>query len=183
MELLLSFFHSFVLLYFQGDKPSLLSVNPGLIIWTIVIFLLFVFLLKKLAWKPMLGALNQREQSILNAIDNAEKLNKEAALLIEQNKKNLADANAQSMKIINESKDIANKVREELIQKANEDSRKMLEYAKAEIDKQKDAALNEMKDKISDIAVQAAGKIIAENLDANKQRELISDFLTKVTKN
>lgn len=131
----------------------------------------------------MLGALNQREQSILNAIDNAEKLNKEAALLIEQNKKNLADANAQSMKIINESKDIANKVRDELIQKANEDSRKMLEYAKAEIDKQKDAALNEMKDKISDIAVQAAGKIIAENLDANKQRELISDFLTKVTKN
>lgn len=183
MELLLSFFHSFVLLYVDSDKPSLLSVNPGLIIWTIVIFLLFVFLLKKMAWKPLLGALNQREQSILNAIENAEKLNQEAALLIEQNKKNIADANAQSMKIINESKDIANKVREELIQKANEDSRKMLDNAKAEIEKQKDAALNELRDKISDIAVQAAGKIIAENLDANKQKELISEFLTKVTKN
>lgn len=183
MELLLSFFHSFVLLYAEGDKPSLLSVNPGLIIWTIVIFLLFVFLLKKLAWKPLLGALTQREQSILNAIENAEKLNKEAELLIEQNKKNIADANAQSMKIINESKDIANKVREELIQKANEDSRKMLENAKAEIEKQKDSALNELKDKISDIAVQAAGKIIAENLDANKQKELIGEFLSKVTKN
>lgn len=182
MELILSFFHSFVLLFSEGDKPSLLSVNPGLIIWTMVVFVLFVLLLKKLAWKPLIGALNQREESILNAIENAEKLNKEAEQLIEQNKKNLADANAQSMKIINESKDAANKVREDLIQKANEDARKILDNAKMEIEKQKESALSEMKDKISEIAVQAAEKIISENLDAKKQRELIGDFLSKVTK-
>ena len=183
MELILSFFHSFVLLFSEGDKPSLLSVNPGLIIWTMVVFVLFVLLLKKLAWKPLIGALNQREESILNAIENAEKLNKEAEQLIEQNKKNLADANAQSMKIINESKDAANKVREDLIQKANEDARKILDNAKMELEKQKESALSEMKDKISEIAVQAAEKIISENLDAKKQRELIGDFLSKVTKN
>jgi ATP synthase, F0 subunit b len=148
-----------------------------------VVFVLFVLLLKKLAWKPLIGALNQREESILNAIENAEKLNKEAEQLIEQNKKNLADANAQSMKIINESKDAANKVREDLIQKANEDARKILDNAKMEIEKQKESALSEMKDKISEIAVQAAEKIISENLDAKKQRELIGDFLSKVTKN
>lgn len=98
-------------------------------------------------------------------------------------RKNLADANAQSMKIINESKDAANKVREDLIQKANEDARKILDNAKMEIEKQKESALSEMKDKISEIAVQAAEKIISENLDAKKQRELIGDFLSKVTKN
>lgn len=177
-------FNNIIMLIQQHeDKPSLLSVNPGLIIWTIVIFILLLLLLRKIAWKPLLTALNNREESIKNAIENAEKLNADAQRLIEENKKNLAEANAQSMKIINESKEMANKVREEMISKANADARKIVDQAQSDIEHQKDAALNELRDKISDIAVKAAEKIIQESLDETKQKKIVSDFLTQVPKN
>ena len=103
--------------------------------------------------------------------------------MIEKNKKDLMEANAKSMVIINEAKEMATKVREELINKANEDSRKLIDQAKTEIDQQKEAALNEMKDKISEIAIKAAEKLINENLDEKKQKKIIDDFLTKIPKN
>lgn len=167
----------------EGEKPSLLSANPGLIIWTIIIFTLLLILLKKIAWGPLIKALNDRENTIQNAIVNAENLNKEAQRLIEENKKNLSEANAQSMKIIGEAKDMANKLRDEIVSKANEDSRKVIDQAKKEIEQQKESALNDLKDKISDIAINAAEKIIAETLDKDKQKKLIQDFLTQVPKN
>jgi F-type H+-transporting ATPase subunit b len=177
-------FNNIIMLIQQHeDKPSLLSVNPGLIIWTIVIFVILLILLRKIAWGPLLTALNNREESIKNAIKNAEKLNADAQRLIEENKKNLAEANAQSMKIINESKEMANKVREEMISKANADARKIVEQAQHDIEHQKDAALNELRDKISDIAINAAEKIIKETLDESKQKKIVNDFLTQVPKN
>jgi F-type H+-transporting ATPase subunit b len=175
-----------ILLLLSGDgheNPSLLSVNPGLIIWTIIIFFILLFVLKKIAWKPLLKALNSREESIRSAMENAEKLNKEAEQMIEQNKKDLSEANAKSIALINEAKDMANKVREEIIHKANEDSRKTIDRAKEEIEQQKETALNEMKDEISDIAIKAAEKIISENLDDKKQKKIIDDFLIKIPKN
>ena len=175
-----------VILLLRGDgqgNPSLLSVNPGLIIWTIIIFFILLLVLRKIAWGPLLKALNSREESIRSAIENAEKLNKEAEQMIEQNKKDLMNANAKSMAIINEAKDVATKVREELISKANEDSRKLIDQAKTEIDQQKDAALNEMKDEISEIAIKAAEKLINENLDEKKQKKIIDDFLVRIPKN
>lgn len=165
------------------EKPSLLSVNPGLIIWTIIIFVLLLVLLRKIAWKPLLGALTSREESIKNSLDNAEKLKKEAEELIEQNKKNLAEANAKSMEIINQAKEVANKLGDELKQKANEDAHKIIEQAKAEIEQQKNSAMDDLKDKISDIAIEAAEKIISESLDKEKQKKLVNDFLSKVPNN
>ena len=179
------FFNNVVLLVMSpdGEKPGLLSVNPGLIIWTIIIFILLLILLRKIAWGPLIKALNNREESIKNSIENAEKLNKEAQELIEQNKKNLAEANAKSMSIINEAKGMADKVREELMSKANEDAKKMVEQAKLEIEQQKNSAMDELKDKISDIAIEAAEKIISDTLDKDKQKKIVDEFLTQVPKN
>lgn len=167
----------------DGEKPSLLSVNPGLIIWTIIIFVILLILLRKIAWGPLIKSLHTREEMIKNSIENAESLNKEAQRLIEENKKNLAEANAQSMKIINEAKDMANKLREEILSKANDDAIKISEQAIRDIEQQKESALNEMKDKISDLAISAAEKIISESLDNEKQKKLINDFLSQVPKN
>lgn len=176
-----------LLIFLQQDtgheKPSLLSINPGLIIWTIIIFVLLLILLRKIAWGPLLNALNSREESIKNSLDNAEKLNLEAQQLIEQNKKNLAEANAKSMEIINQAKDMAAKLGDELKQKANEDAKKIIEQAKAEIEQQKNSAMDDLRDKISDIAIDAAEKIISETLDKDKQKKLVDEFLSKVPKN
>ena len=165
------------------EKPSLLSVNPGLIIWTIIIFVLLLLLLSKIAWKPLIKSLNDREASIKDTIEYAEKQNKEAQELLEQNKKALSEANATVQKLINEGRDNANKIRDDIMKKANDDSRKMIEQAKVEIMQQQNSALEQLKDEISDIAIKAAEKIINTNLDANKQKKIINDFLNRIPKN
>ncbi|MEO8209575.1 MAG: F0F1 ATP synthase subunit B [bacterium] len=165
------------------DKPSLLSVNPGLIIWQIIIFVILLFILKKIAWKPLLTALHTREQGIKDAIEQAEQLKKDSEDLIDQNKKILADANAQSMKIINDSKEIANKLRDELMTKTQEDSRKLLEQAKVEITQEKESAMADLRNEVSELAIKAAEKIIKENLDEAKQKKIVNDFISQIPSN
>jgi F-type H+-transporting ATPase subunit b len=106
-----------IFLFSEGthDKPSLLSVNPGLIIWTIIIFILLLILLRKIAWKPLIKALNNREETINSALENAEKQRKETEELVEKNKKILAEANANSMKIINDGKETASKIKDDIM--------------------------------------------------------------------
>jgi F-type H+-transporting ATPase subunit b len=168
----------------EGHKEfGLLTVNPGLIIWTIVIFILVLLVLKKYAWKPLLNALHNREDTIKNALENAEKLNKEAKVLMEQNKKNIEDASRNAMKIINEAKDSGKKEREDIMSNANDETRKMIERAKLDIQNEKESALEQMRNEIADLVIKAAGKVINENLDNEKQRKLIDEYLSKVNKN
>lgn len=173
-----------VFLFTSGDeKPMLLSVNPGLIIWQLVIFIILLFILKKIAWKPLLSSLHSREQHIKDSIDKAEKLHVEAQELVEQHKKNMAEANTQSMKIINDSKDMANKLKDEIVSKAQEDSRKLIEQAKTEIRQEKETAMADLRNEVSDLAIKAAEKILQDNLDEAKQKKIINDFISQIPKN
>ncbi len=167
----------------SNDKPSLLSVNPGLIIWTIVIFVLLLLLLRKIAWIPLIKALNNRENTINSALENAEKQRKETEELLEKNKQILAEANSNSMKIINDGKEAANRIKDDIIAKANEESRKILEQAKKEIETQKESMIDQIKDEIADVAIKAAEKIIIDNLNAEKQKKVINEFIKKIPKN
>jgi F-type H+-transporting ATPase subunit b len=165
------------------EKPALLSVNPGLIIWTMIIFFLLLLLLRKIAWKPLISALNTREESIRDTIDHAERLKAEAEVIMEENKKNLTEANVQSMKIINESKEMANKMRDEIIAKANEESRKIIDHVKEEIKHEKESALEDLRNEVSDLAIKAAEKIINENLDTDKQKRIVNEFIEQIPRN
>lgn len=177
--------YSLILLLNEGgdEKPMLLSVNPGLIIWQMIIFVLLLFILRKIAWKPLLTALHTREQSIKDTIDQAELLKKDAEQLIEQNKKNLAEAQEHSMKIINDAKDMANKMRDDILQKSQEESRKMIDQAKAEITQEKETAMSDLRHEVSDLAIKAAEKIINENLDETKQKKIVNDFISQIPSN
>ncbi len=165
------------------EKPTLLSVNPGLIIWQILIFVILVFILKKIAWKPLLTALHAREEGIRNSVDQAEKLKKDSEDLIEQNKKILAEANSQSMKIINDSRTTANKMREDLMAKSQEDSRKIIEQAKIEIKQEKDSAMSDLRNEVSDLAIKVAEKIMKDNLDESRQKKIVNDFISQIPSN
>lgn len=180
--------HSMIFLLSQpaaghDEKPSLLSVNPGLIIWQILIFVILLIILKKVAWKPLLTALHSREQGIRDSLDHAERIKKEAEDLVMQNKKNLAEANVQSMKIINDAKEMANKMRDDIVAKSHEDSRKLIEQAKVEIKQEKESAMADLRNEVSDLAIKAAEKIIKDNLDENKQKKIVNDFISQIPKN
>jgi F-type H+-transporting ATPase subunit b len=176
----------FVLLFLSPEKTqedTLLSIEPGLIIWTIIIFIILLLILKKFAWKPLLTALTGREQSIKTSVEKAEDLRQEAEKLLEENKKRLEQADDESRKIITEGKEFAEKLRNELVSKTNDDTNRMIQKAKEEIERQKIEALNELRGEIANLAVKAAGKIIDENLNTKKQKKLIDGFIRKIPKN
>lgn len=176
--------HSLILLFLAPEeKPALLSVNPGLIIWQLLIFVILLFILKKVAWKPLLSSLHSREQTIRDSIDQAEKLKKDSEDLLEQNKKILTEANTQSMKIINDSKEMSNKMRSDLMSKAQEESRKLIDQAKVEIKQEKDSAMADLRNEVSDLAIKAAEKILKDNLDENKQKKIVNDFISQIPSN
>ncbi|MBI4546984.1 MAG: F0F1 ATP synthase subunit B [Ignavibacteriae bacterium] len=161
----------------------MLEVNPGLVIWTIVTFILLVIVLRKIAWKPLLEALNRREEHVRSSLERAEHAKQEAERILEENRKQLARAEAESQRILNEGRTLAEKLKAEIMDKANQQSRKVIEQAKLEIERDKDAALSELRGEVVHLAIMAAEKILDETLDENKHRKLIDGYLKSLPKN
>ena len=173
---------NFLLLYSGGEKGSLLDVNPGLIFWTIVTFLILLFILKRTAWKPILEALKEREENIRISLEKAEQARKEAEEILEKNRKNIAEAEEQVKKIINEGREYASKLRNEIISKANEEAQKMIDSAKQEIETKKQEALFELKEIVADLSIQAAEKILEESLDKEKHKKIVEKLIKNLPK-
>jgi len=162
---------------------SLLNVNPGLMIWTILNFLVFLFLLVKFGAKPISNALKAREDYIQNNIQNAEKLNQEAQKLLAETQQKLRDAQNEMMAIIQKGKQQA----DELIRRATEEAEKVrkekLDEAMREITRSKESALIELKKEVAHLVVQATEKLLKEKVDEKKDLELINQYIEQIPKN
>jgi len=174
---------AFLALLNSGEKGGLLDVNPGLIIWTVVTFIFLMLILKKLAWKPILNSLNERETLIKDSLERAEKAQQEAKKLLEENNANLAKAEEESQKIIAQGRDYAEKLKNQLLEESKIQSKKILADASTEIERKNREAFEKLKDQIADIAVNAAEKIIRENLDKEKQKTIVDKFIEQLPKN
>ena len=162
---------------------TLLDVNPGLIIWTLITFVALLLILKKVAWKPILAALDQRENAIKESLEKAEKAKDEAQKILNENQASLAKAEDESRKIIEQSRLYADKLKEQLLHESKEQAKKILEDASAEIDRKKEAAFDELKTHVAEIAIQAAEKILKTNLDSEKNKKLTDTYISEITKN
>jgi F-type H+-transporting ATPase subunit b len=151
----------------------MLEINPGLIVWTIITFVIVVLVLKGAAWKPLVKALNDREEKIRSSLEQAAQAHQDAQRVLEENRKALAAAEEQSARIIREGRDMGERLKNELLEKAQSASRQMVEQAKEEIQREKDAALVQLREEVTDLAIAAAGKIIEANLDSSQQRKLV----------
>ncbi len=167
----------------ESGSGSLLDVNPGLIIWTIVTFLLLLFILKKVAWKPILSALEQREKNIKDSLEKAEKAKEDAQRILDENQATLAKAEEESKKIIEQSRSYAENLKEQMLKESKEQAKKIIEDAAEEIDRKKDSAFEELRDQVAKIAVDAAEKIMKQNLDAEKNKRIVDSYLKDVMKN
>jgi F-type H+-transporting ATPase subunit b len=161
----------------------MLDINPGLIIWTTVTFILLVIVLGKVAWKPLLQALQDREQNIADALNKAEEARKESERLLAENTRKLAEANEQTSRILKEGRELAEQMKNEIIAKAHEHAKTEMERAKEEIQREKESALQEMRGEITDMAIAAAEKILDETLDAPKQKKMIDKVLGQLPNN
>ena len=174
----------FILVIASGEGGgTLLDVNPGLIIWTVVTFIFLLLLLKKIAWKPILSALDLREKEIRDSLEKAEKAKEEAQKILEENQANLSKAEDEAKKIIEQTRVYAANLKEQLTKESKEQAKKIIDDASAEIQRRKDAAFEELKGQIAEIAVNAAEKIMRENLDADKNKKIVDEYLKDISKN
>jgi F-type H+-transporting ATPase subunit b len=160
----------------------MLEINPGLILWTIVTFIILLVVLRAVAWKPLLSALTAREERIRTSLQQADKAQQEAERLLEENKRQLAQAEEQSQRIMKEGREMGERLKTEIIQKADASAGHMVEQAKEEIRREKDAALAELRGEVADLAIMAAEKVLDANLDSPKQRQLVDSVIQDINK-
>lgn len=163
---------------------DLLTPGTGLIIWQAFVFLLLVFLLSKFAWKPILNSLKERETSIQQALDAAEKARTEMARLQADNEKLLKEARDERDKMLKEARETANRMIDEARAEARKSADKIIDDARQAIQLEKQAALREVKVQVARFSLQIAEKLLKKNLESDKaQKELIETYLKDISVN
>lgn len=160
------------------DSMQLVTPAIGLMFWTVVIFILLLVILKKFAWKPILKAVDDRNNSIKEALSSAEKAKAEMEQLSANNEKILQEARIERDSIIKEARAIKENTISEAKNKASIEAEKIILSAKEQISNEKMKAMTELKNEIADISIQMAEKIIKSELkDAKSQKKLIEETL------
>ena len=150
----------------------------GLFFWQSILFILLLFLLKKFAWKPILDALNSREEGIKNALDEADKARQEMLDLKSSNEKMLKEARIERDTLLKDARMIKDKMITEAKDEAKAQSNKIIEQAKQTIENEKLAAITELKNQVAELSIGIAEKIMKEELsNKDKQVKLIEKML------
>jgi F-type H+-transporting ATPase subunit b len=153
-------------------------ISLGLFILQTILFIALIFLLKKFAWKPILDAVNEREEGIKNALLSAENAKKEMQNLKSDNEKLLADARAERDVMIKEAREIKDKMINDAKSEAQAAGEKMIAQAKAAIESEKNAAMAELKNQVSSLSLEIAEKVLRDELsNKESQAKLIEKML------
>lgn len=159
---------------------ELLSPNLGTIFWTVLTFVLLILILKRLAWKPILKVLDDRENRIKSSLYQAEQDKKEAEIFLEEQRRLVEKAKKESVRIINESKETAENARKELLEQSRLEAERLLVRAKQEIELSKDSAIAEVKNYAVEISLLAAKKVVGETVQKEQQELLIKQYLNEL---
>lgn len=161
----------------DGGGGGLFSINGGLMVWTIVIFTTVFLVLWRFAWGPILAALAAREKGIQDSLDEAKARQEEAEKLLEDHKKQLSEARGEAQAILAEGREAADRLRKELEGKAREESEAIITRARAEIEREKEAAVQALRKEAVDIALAAASKLLHQKLDGELDRKLVMEYV------
>ena len=143
----------------------------GLFIWQTIIFVGLIFLLKKFAWKPILDAVNEREEGIKNALLSADNARKEMQNLQSDNQRILQEARMERDSLLKDAREMKEKMIADAVNEAQAQGLKMIEQAKAAIESEKNAAMAELKLHVSTLSVEIAEKLLKDEL-SNKESQV-----------
>ncbi len=161
---------------------ELITPAIGLIFWTTVTFLILLFLLKKMAWKPILGAVSDREESIKNALTSAENARKEMQNLQVDNERILKEARIEREEMMKDARTIKETMLTEAKDEAKAEASKIIEAAQATIQSEKQKAITELKTQVAELSVGIAEKVVRKELANDKEQSvLIEQLLKEVT--
>jgi len=158
------------------------DINGGVIIWTVVIFVILLGLLWRLGYPSLLKMVEERERRIQKQLEDAERANAEAQRLLEEHKKQIAAARNEAQEILAKAKSVSEKERATLLAKAREEYDALLNRARKDIDAEKEKAIQALRREAVDLSIAAASRVIEANLDTDANRKLVTEFLESLGK-
>jgi F-type H+-transporting ATPase subunit b len=164
----------------QHEPVNLLSPNTGLMFWTLLIFVILLFVLSRAAFKPLTKAVEAREKALEDAIQQAKADRDAAAKLLAEQVKALDAARAEAQRVVAESRTTGEKLRNEMLEQTKHQQHELLDRARVEIDNERKRAIADLRREAVDLALVGASKVIERNLDDQTNRKLVESFLATV---
>lgn len=161
---------------------GLTDVNFALSFWTALTFLILIVVLGKFAWGPILQMLETREKTIADAIESAKRERLAAEAASAEMKAALEKARAESAEMIRRNQQEVAAAKQELMALAKKESDELLLAARKSINEEKRQALNELRAQTVDLAIEAASRLVQMNMDENKQKQLVEEYLSQLPK-
>jgi F-type H+-transporting ATPase subunit b len=158
----------------------LIQVTPGLMIWTIVCFLVVLYVLKRFAFGPIQKTLDDRRERIRQAIDEADHAREEARNLLEEHRKLIGQAKSEAEEILAEARKVGDAQRERVREETEADRQRRLEETRRQIEQATHQALNEIREEVGKLSVLAAEKITRKSLTDADQQRLIDEALSEI---
>jgi len=163
---------------------DLITPEFGLVFWTLITFLVLVFILRKFAWKPILGAVSEREEGIKDALASAEKARQEMENLQADNERVLKEARAEREAMLKEARELKNKMIDDAKVEAQQEANKLVAQAQAAIEAEKKAAVADLKSQVAEISISIAEKVLKDELsNKSKQEKLVESMLEDTSLN
>jgi F-type H+-transporting ATPase subunit b len=163
-----------------AQEGGLLEVNSGLMVWTILIFLIVLGVLYWKAYPVILGAVEAREARIEELLAAAQRDREEAQRLLEEQQKQQEQLRTQVQEMVAEGRTAGERMREEIIADARREQQALLERARRDIDQQTDAAMADLRAQAVDLAIAAASKLVQKDLDEEGNRRFVRDYLERL---
>ena len=155
----------------------LLNIEPGLIIWTVITFVILLIVLRKMAWGPILTALEQREHTIRSALEEVQQARQETEQLLAQRQQMQTDANREVARLLEQGREEAERLRISMTEQAREEAQRLIEIARREIVRERQLAMQELKNTAADLALAAAGRLLNTAMTGEDHRRLVIEFL------
>ena len=159
-----------------GSNP-LIQVTPGLMIWTIVCFLIALFVLKRYAFGPIQKLIDERRERIRRALDEADKARDEARTLLEEHRKLIGQARSEAEEILSEARQVARGMQERVKEETEADRQRRLEETRRQIEAETRRALEAIRAEVAELSLVAAEKVTRKSLDDKDQRRLIDEAI------
>jgi len=163
--------------------PAFLELNPGLVIWTLINFTIFVFIIGRFGWKPMMEGLKARENAINESLHSAEAANAEAQSILRESKERIAGAQQEMMTIIREGKEQAEATIKRAAGEAEQVKQQKILEAQRAIERERDEAILSLRKEVSTMVIDATEKMLGRSLSEADQKKLAEEYVQELSKN
>ena len=161
---------------------ALLQFEPGLMIWTVITFVVVLVALGLIAWKPILAALDERERRIRESLEKAEQAKAEAERAIAENKANMEASLRRSQELVAEARQEADRVRTQAREEARAEAKRIMDEGRRQLEAERRAAVADLRREAAGLAISAAEQLLKKNLGQPENRKLVEDFINQLPK-